>query len=44
MGRQVEDIRVRCIANAACADAGVLVPVQPVMVVLLGSPFAIVGA
>lgn len=44
MGRQVEDIRVACIANAASTDVGVLVPVQPAMVVLLAAPFRIVGA
>ena len=46
MGRQVEDIRVACIADAAPTDAGVLVlvSVQPVMVVSLGAPIGIVGA
>jgi hypothetical protein len=44
MGRQVEDIRVARAANAASTDAGVLGPVQPVMVVSLGAPFGIVGA
>lgn len=46
MGRQVEYIRVACIANAASTDAGVLAlgPVQPVIVVSFGAPFVIVGA
>ena len=46
MGRQVEHMRVTCVAEAASIDAGalVVVAVQPVFVVPFGAPFGIVGA